>query len=272
MVSRDFPEQGHPVRRPSTLRSWLAAYAAATSTTTAYATILDAATTGAGDKPAQTTTIAYRDVLTQLWLLDPVPGWVASRSPFARLQQAPKHHLADPALAAQLIGATRGSLLSGEGVAPLTVGGGTMLGALFESLVALSLHVGAQAAEAELGHLRTRNGDHEVDFIIERADRHVLAVEVKLSPEVNDRDVAHLLWLRSQLGTDLIDAMVINTGRFAYRRRDGIAVVPLCGRRGQGHCVCWHVLRTHAVRSRTASRRLHATRPLELRSRTSGPT
>lgn len=40
IVEYDFPEQGHLVRRPATLRAWLAAYAAATATTATYSTIL----------------------------------------------------------------------------------------------------------------------------------------------------------------------------------------------------------------------------------------
>ena len=76
-------------------------------------------------------------------------------------------------------------------------------------------------------HLRTRNGDHEVDLIVERADHRVVALEVKLAASVEDRDVAHLHWLARQLGTDLLDAVVVTTGEHAYRRADGIAVVPL---------------------------------------------
>ncbi|MEI6373623.1 MAG: DUF4143 domain-containing protein, partial [Actinomycetes bacterium] len=36
-----------------------------------------------------------------------------------------------------------------------------------------------------------------------------------------------LLWLREQLGDQVVDAAVLTTGEHAYRRRDGIAVVPL---------------------------------------------
>jgi uncharacterized protein len=54
----------------------------------------------------------------------------------------------------------------------------------------------------------------------------VLAIEVKLASVPDDRDLRHLLWLRDHLGADLIDAVVITTGREAYRRPDGIAVVP----------------------------------------------
>lgn len=225
IAERDFPEQGHLVRRPTVLRAWMAAYAAATSSTAAYSTILDAATAGDDDKPAKTTTIAYRDVLTQLWLLDPLPAWSPGGDAFSRLGSTPKHHLADPAIAARLLGISVDSLLDGSAASPL-VRPGSMLGALFESLVTLSTRVYAQAAEAEVSHLRTRDGDHEVDLIVHRADRRAVAIEVKLAGGVDDRDVRHLRWLAGRLGDDLLDAVVVTTGRYAYRRRDGIAVVP----------------------------------------------
>lgn len=226
IVDRDFPAQGHRARRPASLRAWLTAYAAATATTSSYNTILNAATPGEGDKPAKTTVISYRDVLTQLWLLDPIPGWSPSRSALTRLQQAPKHHLADPALAARLLGATRDSLLAGDH-SPVLPRDGTLLGALFESLVALTIRASAQNAEATTWHLRTGNGDHEVDFILERDDHKVVAIEVKLAGTVSDKDTVHLSWLADRLGPDLLDSVMVTTGQHAYRRTDGIAVVPL---------------------------------------------
>jgi hypothetical protein len=101
-----------------------------------------------------------------------------------------------------------------------------LLGDLFESLVTLGVRTFAQAAEASVSHLRTHHGEHEVDLIVERGDGRVLAIEVKLKRVVVDRDVRHLLWLRDQIGDDLLDAVVITTGPEAYRRKDGIAVVP----------------------------------------------
>jgi len=73
---------------------------------------------------------------------------------------------------------------------------------------------------------RSHRDQHEVDAIIERDDGRVIAAEVKLSPTVDDHDVRHLRWLGERLGDDLLDAMVITTGRSAYRRPDGIEVVP----------------------------------------------
>lgn len=226
VVDRDFPELGHRVRRPETLRAWLAAYAAATATTTSYNTLLEAATAGHGEKPAKTTTIAYRDTLAHLWLLDPVPGWTPSYGHLGRLGQAPKHHLADPALAAALLGTDAAKLITGADVGPPVPRDGTLLGALFESLMTLSVRVYAQLHEAQVSHLRLHDGRHEIDLIVERPDGAVVAVEMKLGGVVGDDDVKHLHWLRNRLGERLLDAVVISTGTTAYRRRDGVAVVP----------------------------------------------
>lgn len=225
VLDRDFPDLGHPLRNPAALRRWLTAYAAATATTASFETIRDAATSGHGEKPAKTTTLPYRDILERLYVLDPVSAWLPSVR-IGELGAAPKHHLADPALATTLLGLGADALLAGDQGAIRVPRVGTLLGALFESLVALSARVYAQASEASVSHLRTHRGEHEVDLIVERLDRRCVALEIKLAAVVDDSDVKHLLWLRERLGPDLLDAAVITTGPEAYRRPDGIAVVP----------------------------------------------
>ena len=225
IVDRDFEDLGHQVRRPATLRRWLQAYAAATATSASLETIRDAATSDRGAKPTRATTQPYRDVLERLWILDPVAAWLPTRNRLARLSSPPKHHLADPALAARLLGVDADALLHARPAGPPIPRDGTLLGALFESLVTLCVRVYAQASEAQIGHLRTWSGDREVDLIVERG-RQIVAFEVKLGQVVDDRDVRHLVWLRNELGDDLADAAVITTGRAAYRRADGTAVIP----------------------------------------------
>lgn len=226
VVDRDFPELGHPLRNPTGLRRWMAAYAAATATVTSFEKIRAAAASGRGETPAKTTGLAYRDVLERLFILDDLPGWQPSRNDLGQLALPPKHHLADPALAARLLGASRDRLLRGESPGPSIARDGTLLGALFESLVTLSVRVYAQAAEASVGHLRTRGGRREVDLVVERDDGKVVAIEVKMGTTPRGSDVRHLAWLASELGDDLLDAVVVTAGRDAYRRPDGIAVVP----------------------------------------------
>lgn len=227
IVERDFQELGgREVRNPAALRRWMTAYAALTATTATYEAIRDASTSGEGAKPARTTTQPYQDVLERLRVVEPLTAWLPVRNPVARLAAPPKHHLVDPALAARLLGAGPQALLDAEPLGPLVPRDGTFLGHLLESLVTLDVRVYAQAAQASVKHLRTRGGEHEVDLVVERDDHRIVACEVKLSRNVTDADVRHLRWLANTIHDDLVEAVVINTGPTAYRRPDGIAVIP----------------------------------------------
>lgn len=226
VIDRDFPEQGMNVRRPDSLRAWMRAYAAATATTASLETIRDAATPGLGNKPALTTTLPWRDILTRIWILDPVAAWLPSNNRLKELASSDKHHLVDPALAARLLQETSRKLLGGGVPEPAIPRDGPFLGGLFESLIALNLRVYAQAAEADVRHLRTQRGEHEVDFIIIGPDGGIVAVEVKLSATVSADDAKQLTWLKDRIGDQLLDAVIVTTGREAYRRADDVAVVP----------------------------------------------
>jgi len=224
VVDRDIAELGSKIRNPSALKRWMSAYGAATATT--YAKVATAANPGARGQTSRTTLTAYRDALERLFILDPLPGWLPTNAHLNELAASPKHHLADPALAVALLGLDENALLTGDDRGASTFRDGPFLGALFESLVMLCVLVYAQRSEAHVAHFRMHRGEHEVDLIVERRDGRCLGVEVKLSPIVTDHDVRHLVWLTSRLGPELLDAVVITTGTHAYRRPDGIAVIP----------------------------------------------
>ena len=224
LLDADLKELGFFPRLPATLRRWLRAYAAATANTISYEKVRDATSVGGLTQPSRSTARTYQDLLARLWILDDLEAWTPSGSLLKRLTGAPKHHLADPALAARVLGLDAGALLAGDGGTPRE---GSFLGALFESLATQAVRVLAQCNEARVAHLRTRGGEHEVDLVVIRGDQRVVAVEVKLGSSVTDGNVRHLRWLKNELGPELIDAVVITTGTEAYRRQDGIGVVPL---------------------------------------------
>jgi predicted AAA+ superfamily ATPase len=226
IVDHDLAEAGHAVRRPAVIRAWLRAYAAAIGTTTSWEKIRNASTSGSDSKPAWTTTVPYMELLTQLRILDPLEAWLPSNNHLLALTSSSKHYLADPALAARMVRLSSSQLLRGVESGVSIPRDGTFLGSLFESLVALSVRTFAQNCEARVFHLRTASGRHEVDFIIEGAEG-ILAIEAKLSGAVSDDDVKQLLWLKEKLGADCVDTIVVNTGPEAFRRADGVAVVPL---------------------------------------------
>lgn len=178
---------------------------------------MKAATPGEADKPAKKTAQTYRDFLARIWILDPVPAWDLTANPITRLAKSPKHQLADPALAATLLDLDAEALFDDP----------VMGSRLFESLAVLSLRVAGQVHGLRAYHLRTQNGDHEIDLLLRGVGRRTLAFEIKLKTAVTSEDCRHLLWLRERLGAELTGCAVITAGTDAYTRPDGIYVIPL---------------------------------------------
>ena len=229
ILFHDFRKQGIKLRQPETLLRWLRAYAATVSTDAGYSEILDASTAGEGNKPAAKTTIVYREALENLWLLDELMPWIEGESFFSGLKRSPKHYLADPAFAVYLLGLDERILSGGNGwmsrAERFDEKYGSIIGRLFEALVHLCLSTYASVNNSKLFFAKTYKGDHEVDFVLQK-DSKIIACEVKFSPIADISDGKHLRWFIDKVGGDCLDAMIITTGGIAYRRKDGIAVVP----------------------------------------------
>jgi predicted AAA+ superfamily ATPase len=245
IVTKDFEEQGRRVRKPELLMRWLRAYAAATATMAKFDKLRAAAGREGEDVPHKQTTLGYRDALTRLWLLEPLAAWHPTHHHLGQHVGAEKHHLVDPALAARLLGMDATALVQGREspdyrnlaeameVAHVTESArsamprlGHLFGNLFESLVTQSVRVYAQAAECSVFHYRRADHRREIDLIVRRQDHRVLAIEIKLSDTIHDDDVRHLEWLARQIPDDVLDTLIVYTGSYAYRRPDGVAVVP----------------------------------------------
>ena len=171
---------------------------------------------------------SHLDMLERSYLVDGVPGWVPpSRSP-KRMRTKPKRYFADPSIAVALLGMSGQSLMQDW----------QTFGLVFENLCMRDLDVYAralpQAGRVPLRYYRDDSG-LEADAILERADGSWAALEVKLSPEKVDSAAASLLRLRSKLLGDeqartrepSFLAVLTGTGEAAYRRPDGVYVLPV---------------------------------------------
>jgi len=201
MLSHEFIQQGIKLRQPETLLRWLRAYAAAVSTDASYTEILDVSTAGKGNKPAAKTTIAYREALENLWLLDELPPRIDGEDFFSELKRSPKHYLADSAFAAYLLGLDE-NILTGTKNWPVLAERfdnkyGSITSRLFESLIHLCLNTYSSVNNAKLYFAKTRTGDHEIDFVLQK-DSAVIAYEIKFSPiqaqRRNCRSTGSLAW------------------------------------------------------------------------------
>lgn len=167
------------------------------------------------------TVTAYLDALERLMIVENAPSWSAELRSRARLRQAPKRHFADPSLAVAALNANPRQLL----------GDLNYTGFLFESLVVRDLRVYLQRLGGRVLHYRDSN-QHEVDVILQADDGRWAAVEVKLGTASVDAAAGSLETFMQGLdltkcGEASFKAVITAAGSSAFRRPDGVSVVPI---------------------------------------------
>lgn len=168
------------------------------------------------------TVASYLDIFRRLFLIDDQPPFAANIRSSVRLKQAEKRHLCDPSLACALLGATPASL----------IGDLETLGFLFEALCERDLRIYAESFGGQMYHYQDYKGQ-EVDAVIERPDGQWCAIEIKLGAGQIDAAAANLLKLRAQISDEpqgkppVVCAVVCGMANAAYKRPDGVFVVPL---------------------------------------------
>lgn len=219
IVERDMNEVAGGPRNPRLVRRFLHAYAQLVSHPAMVATILRRAHEGdhTSSGPSRNTAEGYLDALSRMMIIDDVPAWDPSVRSSKRLTATPKRHLADPSLAAALLGMSSTRMLDDL----LTAG------FLFESLVAHDLRIYGAALGATCFHYREAEGRLEVDYVIETREGDWIGIEVKLGEAGVDRAADALLRLAQRVPRPPKALMVVTGGSLAYQRPDGVLVIPL---------------------------------------------
>lgn len=170
----------------------------------------------------------HLDILHRIFLVDEVPGWVpASRSP-KRMRVKPKRYFADPSLPVALLGLSPDALLQDW----------QTFGLVFENLVMRDLDVYARALDFTTANpVRYYHDDSglEADAIIERADGRWAAIEIKVGQDKVDAAAENLKRVSSKVCSDekanvpepAFLAVVTGMGEAAYKRPDGVLVIPI---------------------------------------------
>ena len=163
------------------------------------------------------TALAYRELLSRLYVIDELPAWTSNR--LKRLSLAPKRYLIDASLLASVTGATdRTAMRDGD-----------LLGRLLETFVVAQLRAQVTASEhrCRLYHLRQQHGRHEVDVIAELDARHIIGIEVKATAAPSTGDARHLAWMRDHAGQQFLAGVVLHTGPASFPLGDRLWAHPI---------------------------------------------
>ncbi|MFP7665630.1 MAG: ATP-binding protein [Corynebacterium pyruviciproducens] len=220
MSEHDYPDLVGPRRDPRLFRNFLLGYAGLIAQPATAAAIRRrmGELSGAHTPPSPETVNVLHDFATRLFLVEDQPAWSPSVRSKTTLVQMPKRHLADPGLAAALLAVSPDYLLRDL----------EMLGIFFESLVVHDLRVYAQALRSRgVFHLRDTKAREEIDAVVELHDGRWLGFEVKLSHHAIDGAAAHLKAAAAKVVPEAAALLVIVPTGPAFRRANGVWVVPL---------------------------------------------
>lgn len=161
----------------------------------------------------------YLTALARLMVIEEQSAWSPRLRSRSVLRKSPKRHYVDPSLAAAAIGSTPDRLLKDL----------KYLGFLFESMAFRDMSVYARACDAHMYHYQ--DNTLEVDAVVQNRAGDWCALEIELGTGQIDEAAANLLKLRDRLDLGEVGEPgilgVITSSGYAYRRPDGVAVIPV---------------------------------------------
>jgi predicted AAA+ superfamily ATPase len=172
------------------------------------------------DTITEKTIASYLNALRRIYVVEDLPAWNPAMRSKTALRTSSKRHFTDPSIATAVLRATPDSLLNDFNT----------FGLLFESLCIRDLRVYAQAIDGEVFHYRDKNG-LEADAIVHLKDGRWGAIEVKMGAKEIETAAKNLRTLRNKVNIDKMREpsflMVLTATELAYRRSDGVYIVPI---------------------------------------------
>ncbi|MDP4277446.1 MAG: DUF4143 domain-containing protein [Bacteroidota bacterium] len=219
VINMDIQRVDDVERNPARVRQFLRSYARNISTLAPLTTILaDVRSNDIGF--SDTTMYTYVNALRRIFVIEDIPAWKPSLRSKTAIRTTDKRQFVDPSIAAALMHANTDSILNDM----------NYFGFLFESLAARDLRIYAQALDGDVFHYHDKS-DLEADIVIRLHDGRWAPVEVKLGSKDIELGAVNLLKLQKRIDTDKAGQpsfkMVLTGGQFAYKRDDGVIVVPI---------------------------------------------
>ena len=173
-----------------------------------------------GSEMSRPTFSAYLGALRNLSIIEDLNAWEPSLRAKARISRTPKRYFADPSLAAAALGASPDTLLKDM----------PTLGMLYEALCIRDLRVYAQKNHGQVFFYRDNVG-LEADAVVALRDGRWGLVEIKLNQSQADAASDSLRRVANKVDQTIMGApsflLVVTADGYAYRRNDGVYVVPI---------------------------------------------
>ena len=168
------------------------------------------------------TVASYLNALRKIFVIEDMPAWNPNLRSKTAIRSSDTRYYVDPSIAAAALGIGPQDLINDL----------KTFGFLFETLCVRDLRVFADALNGEVYHYRDKDG-LECDAVIHLRNGAYGLVEIKLGGDkLIEEGSATLKALSDKIDTDKMKKpaflmVLTGTGDYAYRRPDGVYVVPI---------------------------------------------
>lgn len=222
VIKRDIQRVDKVKRSPERARLLLRSYARNISQQVSYATIRKDMLSNDASTLDEDTVADYIKVLKKLFVIEDLVAWNPNIRSKAAIRTSDTRHFVDPSVGTAALGLGPKDLINDL----------QSFGLFFEDMVVRDLRVYAEALDGELYHYRDSSG-LECDTVLHRRNGSYALLEVKLGGEdkINE-GAASMIELANKIDTDKMPApsfmaVIIGVGKYAYRRKDGVYVLPI---------------------------------------------
>ena len=222
VVEEDISRVDKVMRNAERARMIIRSYARYQGTQTPVSMIRKDVEANDNDSISDDTINSYLNALRQIFVIKDMPSWNPNLVSKTAIRTTPTRYFIDPSIA------TASLRIGPEDL----VGNLAIFGLIFETMCVRDLRVYAQSLDGDVYHYRDSNG-LECDTVIHLRNGKYGLVEIKLGGEkLIEEGAASLLKLESIIDTSRMAApsfkMILTAvGPYAYRRGDGIYVVPI---------------------------------------------
>lgn len=222
VMNSDISRADNVSRDPARTRRLMRAYARHQGTQAANTVIK--ADIAANDNTTfdEDTLYSYISALKKIFVIEDMEAWNPNLRSKTAIRTSDTRYFVDPSIAAAVLGLGPQDLLNDLNT----------FGLLFETMCVRDLRVYADALNGQVYHYRDASG-LECDAVIHLRNGHYGLIEIKLGGEkLVEEGAAVLKKLEEKIDTAKMKApsfkmVLTGTGDYAYRRRDGIVVVPI---------------------------------------------
>lgn len=209
-------------RNPELAKRLMRSYARHQGSQATISTIAQDILSHDNDMSDTKTISSYIDALKKIFVIEDSIAWNPNLRSKTAIRSSDTRYFVDPSVAVAALGLGQEDLLADLNT----------MGLLFETLCVRDLRVFANALDGQVYHYRDKLG-LECDAVVHLRNGRYGLVEIKLGGDRLIEDgVSTLHALAAKIDTDKMRApsfMMILTavGKFAYRREDGIYIVPI---------------------------------------------